>query len=811
MKNYTVKELQQLIEEQVAKQQGILAQDATKTQIYDAVCMVVRNILTRQRVDFKKKIHAGQYKQVYYMSMEFLPGRSLKNHLYNIKLTDTMSAALKNLGYDLEEIEEIEPDAGLGNGGLGRLASAYMDALTSESYPACGFSIKYDYGIFQQKVVDGWQVEMPDRWLEKGDVWLAPRPEETFEVHFGGKVEEHWEDGILKVELKNYTPILALAYDMHISGYDTDAVNRIRLWSAKSPMDFDMHLFNQGEYLKALENKALAESISKVLYPADHNVEGKMLRLKQQYFFVSASLQSIVRNHLRYNPSLDNFADLVAIHINDTHPTLCIPELMRILIDEHGYGWEKAWDIIRATVSYTNHTVMAEALEKWPQGLVEQQLPRIYQIIVEMNRRYCIDLWEAFPNDWDKVSKAAIMAYGEIRMANLCLYASHTINGVSALHSDILKKDVFNDIYKLTPARFTNVTNGITHRRWLPEANPLLSDYIKSLIGDSFVKDADLSALMKFADDKTVLAKFAEIKKKNKERLAKYIYDNNGVQVDTNSIFDVQVKRLHEYKRQLLNALHILDMYCDLKENPDMEMTPRTFIFSAKAAPSYYVAKLIIRLIYTMGNVINNDPDVRGRIKVVFLENYRVSLAEIIMPASEVSEQISVAGKEASGTGNMKFMINGAVTLGTMDGANVEIFERVGKDNIFIFGLSSDEVYSLYQGGYEPTAYYRGNYRIRRVIDMLRNGIGGVSFAELADLLTIGRGGMADPFMVLADFDSYCNAQKKIEVAYADPFVWNRKSLVNVAQSGFFAADRAVKEYGDRIWHIRPVAEAEHK
>ncbi|HAE88971.1 MAG TPA: alpha-glucan phosphorylase [Clostridiales bacterium] len=805
MKNITVPELKKLIEDQVSRQQGILAKDATKSQMYEAVCMVVRNILTRERVEFKRKIHQGKYKQVFYMSMEFLPGRSLKNHLFNIGLTEKMTSALKQLGYDLEEIEEIEPDAGLGNGGLGRLASAYMDALTSEGYPACGFSIKYDYGIFQQKIVDGWQVEMPDRWLEKGDVWLAPRPEETFEVHFGGRVEEHWEDGKLKVELKNYTPILALAYDMHISGYDTDAVNRIRLWSAKSPMDFDMHLFNQGEYLKASENKALAESISKVLYPADNNVEGKMLRLKQQYFFVSASVQSIIRNHLRYNPSLDNLADLVAIHINDTHPTLVIPELMRILIDEHGYGWEQAWDIVRNVISYTNHTVMAEALEKWPQNLVEQQLPRIYQLIVEMNRRYCIDLWEAFPNDWDKVSKAAIMAYGEIRMANLCLYASHTINGVSALHSDILKKDVFNDIYKLTPARFTNVTNGITHRRWLAEANPLLSDYIKELIGDGFIKTADLSGLMKYADDKTVKQKFAEIKHKNKERLAKYIYDNNGVSVDTNSIFDVQVKRLHEYKRQLLNALHILDLYCDLKENPNMEFTPRTFIFSAKAASSYYVAKLIIRLIYTMGNVINNDPDVRGRIKVVFLENYRVSLAELIMPASEVSEQISVAGKEASGTGNMKFMINGAVTIGTMDGANVEIFERVGKDNIFIFGLSSDQVYSMYQGGYEPTQYYRNNYRIRRVIDMLRNGIGGVSFKELADLLTIGRGGMADPYMVLADFDSYADAHKRLEKAYNDPMDWNKKSLINVAQSGFFAADRAVKEYGDRIWHLRPV------
>lgn len=805
-KNFTTKEVQQLIEEQITKQQGILAKDATKAQMYEAVCMVVRNLLTKKRLEFKHKIRQGSYKQVYYMSMEFLPGRSLKNHLFNVGMTDCMAGALNNLGYKLEEIEELETDAGLGNGGLGRLASAYMDALTSEAYPACGFSIKYEYGIFKQKVVDGWQVEMPDDWLDKGDVWLAPRPEETFEVPFGGHVEEFWDDGKLYVKQKGYTPILALAYDMHISGYDTVAINKIRLWSAKSPTDFDMSLFNQGEYLKATESKALAESISKVLYPADNNIEGKMLRLKQQYFFVSASVQSIIKNHLRHNNSLDNLADMVAIHINDTHPTLCIPELMRLLVDEYRYSWEKAWEIVKNTVSYTNHTVMAEALEKWPQTLIEQLLPRINQIVIELNRRYCADLWKAFPNDWDKVSKNAIMAYGEVRMANMCLYASHTVNGVSALHSDILKKTIFSDCYQLTPERFTNVTNGITHRRWLCEANPLLSGYLEQLIGNGFIKDADISKLLEFKDDKTVLRKLAEIKRANKERLAKYIFDNNGVKVDTSGIFDVQVKRLHEYKRQLLNAMHILDLYCQLKDNPDIEMNPRTFIFSAKAASSYYVAKLIIRLIYMMSKVINNDASIKGKLKVVFLENYRVSLAELIMPASEVSEQISVAGKEASGTGNMKFMINGAVTIGTMDGANVEIFENVGSDNIFIFGKTSDEVHSLYQSGtYEPTAYYRNNFRIRRVIDMMRAGIGGVSFAELADLLTIGRNCSADPYMVLADFDSYCEAQKDLDKAYSDIERWNKMSLTNIAKSGFFAADRAVKEYGNRIWHLNAV------
>ena len=805
--NISVKEMKELIERQVSRYQGIAAADATKKQMFDAVCFVIRDILSQKRMDFKHEIRAKQQKQVFYMSMEFLLGRSLKNHLFNLGLTDVVKEALQGYGWDLEELEEVEPDAGLGNGGLGRLAAAYMDALTSEDYAANGFSIRYDYGIFRQRVVDGWQMEMPDTWLQEGgENWLAPRPEETFEVRFGGTVEEEWTDKGLTINHRNYTTILAKAYDMYISGYHAKAVNRIRLWAATTPVEFDMALFSRGEYLKASENKALAESISKVLYPADDHIEGKALRLKQQYFFVSASVQSIIKNHLRYNPNLDNLADQVAIHINDTHPTLCIPELMRIMVDDYGYDWQKAWGIVCQTVSYTNHTVMSEALEKWPQHLVEQQIPRIYQIICEINRRYCDELWRAFPNDWDKVTKNSIMAYGEIRMANLCLCASHTVNGVSALHSEILITDLFKDGYKMHPEKYTNVTNGITHRRWLCEANPELSELTTELIGTDYIRSADLSPLMRFQGDTQVLSRLETIKLHNKERLGEFIRNNYGIEVNPNSIFDVQVKRLHEYKRQLLNVMHILDLYIKLKDNPDLDITPRTFIFGAKAASSYYVAKQIIRLIYMMSKQINNDPDIKGKLKVVFLENYCVSLAEIIMPASEVSEQISVAGKEASGTGNMKFMINGAITCGTMDGANVEIYENVGAENIFIFGLRAAQAAELMNNNrYSPSSYYNNDIDLKRVIDLMRAGVGGVSFAELADLLTIGRGGKPDPFLCVADFRSYVTIHEEIDRAYHDRERWNRMSLVNVAKSGFFAADRAVREYANRIWNIHPV------
>lgn len=783
--------------------------EASKTQIYRAVCMTVRDILTEKRLDFKRRRKEQKTKQVYYMSMEFLLGRSLKNHLFNLGLTDVFEKAVKDYGVDLNDLYAIEPDAGLGNGGLGRLAAAYMESLTNLNYVASGFSIRYDYGIFKQKISEGWQLELPDEWLENGDVWLAPRVEDTFEVKFGGTVSQRWDNGRLYIDYHDCYTVQAVPYDMNISGYHVDAVNKLRLWSAKAPVDFDMQLFAQGEYVKSLENKALAESICKVLYPADHHTEGKMLRLKQQYFFVSASIQSIFKKHIRDYGTLDSLPDKVAIHINDTHPTLCIPELMRLLLDEYGYSWDKAWDIVTRTVSYTNHTVMAEALEKWPEGLFKQLLPRIYQIICEINQRFCNKLWEFYPNDWNKVAYNAVLSHNQIKMANLCLAASHTVNGVSELHSEILKNDVFNDYYKMNPSVFTNVTNGITYRRWLCQANPRLSSFITELIGDGYLKDADkLKELEKFKGKRDVLDKWLDIKRLNKEDFAKYVKDTTGEVIDPHSIFDVQVKRLHEYKRQLLNALHILDTYYALKNNPSMDINPRTYIFGAKAAPSYYMAKQIIRLIYALGQLINNDPQVNGKIKVIFLENYRVSLAEKIMPASDVSEQISIAGKEASGTGNMKFMINGAVTIGTMDGANIEIHERVGDENIFIFGLLAHEIEQLCASGYEPTRYYNNNARIKAVIDGLRSGIAGIHFGEIADSLIVGGGGNADHYKVLADFQSYCDAHDRLDKAYSDKERWARMSLMNTANSGFFSSDRSVKEYADRIWNLKPVKDS---
>lgn len=806
MINIAKKELEQLIELKLAKMFGVKKEDASEQIMYRALCLVVKDLLTQERVEFKKKVRETGTKQIYYMSMEFLLGRSLRNHLYNSGILDVATKAVKEMGFDINRLMEIEPDAGLGNGGLGRLAAAYMDSLTACGYAAGGFSIRYDYGIFKQRIVDGWQMELPDDWLNNGDVWLNPREEDTFEVKFGGTLEENWVDGKLKVEQKNATTIVAVPYDMNVSGYGSDAINTLRLWSARAPMGFDMNLFSRGEYVKSIEAKAMAEAISKVLYPADNHYEGKSLRLKQQYFFVSASIQSILKKHLKYNESLDNLPEKVAIHINDTHPTLCIPELMRILLDDYGYGWDDAWKIITETVSYTNHTVMQEALEIWPQDLFKTLLPRIFQIVNEINQRFCAELWKVYPNQWDKIAANAIVSDGVIRMANLCLAASHTINGVSVLHSNILKDTVFADYYKVAPEKFTNVTNGITHRRWVAEANPLLADFITDKIGDGWIKDASqLEKLLPLQNNRNVAEELAKIKRANKVRLAEYIKKANGISVDPDSIFDVQVKRLHEYKRQLLNALHILDLYYRLKDNPNLDIVPRTFIFGAKAASSYYMAKQIIRLICVMADVINNDKDIKGKIKIVFLENYRVSLAEIIMPASEVSEQISIAGKEASGTGNMKFMINGAVTMGTMDGANVEIHERVGDENIFIFGLLADEVAKLYKEGYHPTTYYTSDKRIKRIIDNMRSGIGGVMFGEIADSLTIGRGSQADPYMCLADFSSYCDAQERLNAAYLDKNRWGRMSLVNIAKAGFFAADRSVEEYATRIWNLTRV------
>lgn len=802
----TSDDLQQLIQDKLARYFGVKQEDATVNQMYQAVCLVTKDMLSQTRTEFKRQVREENAKHIYYMSMEFLLGRSLKNHLFNMGIQDKMVAAVNDMGFSIENLFETEPDAGLGNGGLGRLAAAYLESLTSLGYVATGFSIMYDYGIFKQKIVDGEQIELPDDWLKNGSVWLSPLVEDTFEIRFGGVVDQQWKNGKLVIEHRDYTTVLAVPYDMNISGIKNNTVNRLRLWSAKASSDFDMELFSRGEYVKAVESKMMAESISKVLYPADNHFEGKSLRLKQQYFFVSASIQSIIKRHLATNESLDNLAEHVAIHINDTHPTLCIPELMRVMVDDYGYSWEKAWEITCDTISYTNHTVMSEALEKWPQQLFSNLLPRIFQIVSEINRRYCDELWSVFPCNHSKVASNAILEHSEIKMATMCLVASHTINGVSALHSEILKRDIFSDYYKLHPQKFTNVTNGITHRRWVKQANPGLTALLNDTIGDGWVKDAEkLKKLEKFKNNKDVLDCLANVKHQNKLRFAEYIKKSNGVIVDPNSIFDCQAKRLHEYKRQLLNAFNILNTYYNLKENPNLDIVPRTFVFSAKAASSYFMAKQIIKLIWQMGEVINNDKSINDKLKVVFLENYCVSLAEIMIPATEISEQISVAGKEASGTGNMKFMVNGALTIGTMDGANIEIFENVGAENIFIFGLLSNEVENLYRTGYNPANYYNSDVRIKNIIDNLRSGIGGIKFAEIADSLLLGNYGMADPYMVLADFDAYSNAQQQVNDTYLDKYKFNKMALINIANAGFFSADRSVKEYANRIWNVKPI------
>lgn len=783
---------------------GCKLNEVTKQQAFEAVCVVVRELLIKKRSDFKKKYEKEHAKQLYYMSVEFLIGTSLHNNLSNLGLEKNFTAALKNAKIDINELYQIEPDAGLGNGGLGRLASCYMDALTSCSMPATGFSIRYELGIFKQKIVDGWQMEYPDNWLQLGGVWLTPRNDQAYEVHFGGKIDETMEDGKLSVNHYDFDTVIAVPYDLMISGYDTNAANDLVLWSAKSPSSLDMGAFSRGEYLKALEQNTMAEVISKILYPADDHIDGKTLRLKQQYFLVSASLQSIIHDHIENYGTLYNLADKVAIHINDTHPALCIPELMRLLLDEYGFEWDDAWRICSQTLSYTNHTVMSEALERWNVGLFTSQLPRVFQIICEINRRLMIDLEKVYPNDQGKLDYMAIVHHDEIRMANLCLSCCHKVNGVSKLHSDILTQSIFRDYYNVNPDKFTNVTNGIAYRRWLCQSNPKLTNLLKNLIGDSFMHDATkLTDLMRYHDNNGVLEELQKVKLDNKIVLSNYIARVNGVKVDPNSIFDVQIKRLHEYKRQLLNVMHILSLYNRIKSNPNGEYVPQTFIFAAKASSGYFMAKQVIRLISCISNIINSDPQVRDKIRVVFIADYKVSLAEIIIPAAEISEQISIAGKEASGTGNMKLMINGAVTIGTLDGANVEILEQVGKDNMFLFGLTAPEVETLWRSGYNPSEYYNSDPELRAVIDMLMSESLGTRFNELGRSLLTNSYGAADAYMVLADYRAYADAQENVTKTYLDKTKFNKMSLVNIANAGLFSADRAVLEYCKDIWHMK--------
>ena len=780
---------------------GCNMDEATDKQAYKALCTVLRNEMYDRRRAFKKSYKEEGRKQVYYMSMEFLVGTSLRNNLYNMGLEKTFTEALKDLGQDITALYELDPDAGLGNGGLGRLASCYMDSLTGLDYPATGFSIRYEFGIFKQQIVDGWQMELPDNWLQMGDVWLVPKEDDAVEVRFGGEVNEWYDNGKFKIAQHGYSTVMAVPYNFYISGYGTQSVNKLVLWSAKLPQSFDMAAFSRGDYVRALEQNTMAETISKVLYPADDHIQGKRLRLKQQYLLCSASLQAILREHKKKYGTLDNLPDKVAIHINDTHPALCVPELMRLLLDENDYGWDEAWDITRRTLSYTNHTVMSEALERWSVELYKEQMPRIYAITQEINRRLMERLRAYYGNDEGKLNWMAVIANGEVRMANLCLAACHMVNGVSQLHTDILKEGIFHDYYQITPERFINVTNGIAYRRWLGQANPELTDLLRELIGDGFLKDAnDLENLLKYKNDARVLAELARIKHDNKVRLANYIAKANGVKVDPNSLFDVQVKRLHEYKRQMLNVLHILHLYNQIKDNPNGPWQPRTFIFGAKASAGYIRAKQIISLIVAVSNFVNNDHDVRDKLKVVFVEDYRVSLAEIIIPAAEISEQISVAGKEASGTGNMKFMINGGVTIGTLDGANVEIHQQVGDENMFLFGMHADEVENLWRAGYDPNRFITPE--LRRVLDMLTSGILGQRFDDLVASLTTNRFGVADAYMTIADFNDYARAQRDVAAAYADKTRFTNMSLVNIAKAGIFSADRSVKEYADKIWNL---------
>ena len=779
---------------------SVLPEHATHENFYNALALVLRDRMRSARIRYISDAHKQQSKQVYYLCMEFLMGRSLKNTLFNLNLTDAARDVLADYDIALDSLYKFEPDAGLGNGGLGRLAACFLDGLATASVPAIGYSLLYECGIFRQKLVDGWQTELPDFWLPGGSCWLLPRPELAKEVKFDGYVREWWDNDFHHVEHEDATVVIAQPFDLMVAGKDGKGVSTLRLWKSTAP-SLDMSLFNQGEYMRAMEQKAMAEVITQILYPADNHREGKSLRLSQQYFLASASVQDIVKRHLEQFGTLDNLPEMAAIHINDTHPTLAIPELMRILLDECGYPWDKAWDIVTKTVAYTNHTVMKEALECWPEDLFSQRLPRIYQIVKEINDRFSSEMMAKTGGDTEKVSRMAIISYGLVKMANLCVAASHRVNGVAKIHSEILKQTVFNDAYGVMPEKFGNVTNGIAHRRWLCQANPELTAFITEHIGDEFVLDAShLEKLAPLANDKTVTAEFMAIKHRNKERLAQYIAKKNGITVDPNSLFDVQVKRLHEYKRQHLNGLHIVDAYLRLKENPNAEFTPRTYIFGAKSAPGYYLAKEIIRFLCKLSKEIENDPAVRDKLKLVYLEDYRVTLAELLMPAADISEQISLAGTEASGTGNMKLMMNGAITLGTLDGANVEICEQVGEENMFLFGMREHEVTALKQRGYRPGDYYRDNERIRRAIDFMNRGFGGRTYGEITDSL-VNR----DPYMVFADFDAYCAAQARSGQVYTDADAWAKMAFLNTAHSGLFASDRSIADYSDTIWHCRPV------
>ena len=804
MAEYNKAQLTEMIVGKLLRNFGRTVDEATPNHMFKACAMVLRDIMSGHQIETSNHVWEAQGRQVHYLSLEFLMGRSLEKNAYNLGLLDTLTQVLEDLGFSAADLFETEPDAGLGNGGLGRLAACYLDSMTTLEIPATGYSICYELGIFKQKIIDGKQVELADNWLGLGDAWLIAKMDEAEEVRFGGRIVDHWVDGHNKPEHVGYTTVLAIPRDMEIAGYKTNHTNTLRLWDAKSPVPVDMSLYSRGEYLKAVEQQAMAEVIAKVLYPDDNHYEGKSLRLKQQYFFVSATAQSIVRQHRAQYGTLRNFHQKHVIQINDTHPTLVIPELMRILLDVEGYSWDEAWHIVTNTVCYTNHTVLAEALERWPQNLIESLLPRIWEILKEIAARYQRQLEGYFGGDMNRVSRMAIIWGGEVRMANLCVCACSAVNGVSALHSDILKRDVFHDAYLRQPDQFKNVTNGIDHRRWLSQINPKLDALIRECTGsDAYLLHPEsISGLEKYKDDSAVLDRLESIKQENKRRFAGYVARESGIILNTDAIFDVQVKRLHEYKRQLLNVLHIVCLYQQLRDDPNMDFTPQTFLFGAKAAPGYHVAKQIIQLINSLAAQINADPVCKDKLQVVFLENYRVSLAEKLMPASELSEQISTAGKEASGTGNMKFMMNGALTIGTLDGANVEMHEVLGDENMFLFGLTAEEA-SHMSRGYDPYLLYTRDPVLRRVLDQLKAGFrDGVSYEDLYQRLLFGVDCPADQYLLLADFASYCAASQRVTDTYRDRERWNSMSLHNIARSGIFSADRSVADYADTIWHV---------
>lgn len=786
---------------------GKTVKQANQHEIYHAVSMTIRDEIMDKWVAYKEKTDLKPQKELYYLSFEFLMGRAMGNNLMNLREADIYRDVLNEMGVSLDNVEEYETDAGLGNGGLGRLAACFLDSLTNLELPAFGCGIRYEYGLFRQKIVDGYQIEMPDPWLQSGNVWDIARPEDIKEIHFNGRIEEYMEDGQLKFRHLDYNTVMAEPYDMPITGFDSETVNTLRLWKACSPEVIDMKEFNRGDYIKATENRDLAEVISKILYPEDNHYEGKLLRLKQQYFFVSATIQWILSKHKQKGLSLWDIPEYIQIHINDTHPTIAIPEFMRILMDEEGMGWDDAWNIVGRTFAYTNHTILCEALEKWPLDMVEQLLPRLAMIIHEIDRRQREALWERFPGDYGKIEYMSVITHNQVSMANLCLTACHSVNGVAALHTEILKKETFKDYYSIYPYKFKNMTNGVTFRRWLYKANPELSALITKSIGDGWVKDyRQLEKLAPFADDEKFREQFAKIKLENKKRLAEYIKEHNGIEVNPESLFDVQIKRLHEYKRQLLKALQIIYRYQQLINNPDAaDKLPTTYIFAAKAAPGYKMAKLIIKFINDMAKVINNDPRVNEILKVVFIENYSVSIAEKIVAAADLSEQISTASKEASGTGNMKLMLNGALTIGTMDGANVEIRQQVGDDNIFIFGLSSQEVLDIYAHGESPSPrIYAQSPTIKAVVDTMIDGTFSQDnmFYELYHSLVMG-GGFADNYLLLADFDSYIRANQQVMDKFRDKDAWMRSAVMNTAMAGFFSSDRTIEDYNREIWHLK--------